>query len=201
MAKPLPSTPWKIKRNDALLIVDVQIDFLPGGNLAVPYGDKVVEPLNEYIDRFVALGRAVYASRDWHPANHCSFTAQGGIWPSHCVAHTHGAAFAPALRLPNGVQIVSKAIHPSQDAYSAFEQTGLGETLRDAGIERLFIGGLATDYCVLNTVKEALTFRFKTHLLADAIRAVNVKPRDGKKALDEMLELGAVPVTLEGFEA
>lgn len=193
------SAPWKIERSDALIIVDVQNDFLPGGSLAVPYGDKVVEPLNAYVDRFVTQGRSVYASRDWHPAGHCSFAAQGGEWPTHCLAHTHGAAFAAALRLPNGVEIISKAIHLKQDAYSAFEGTGLAEKLRAASIQRLFIGGLATDYCVLNTVKDALAERFTVHLLIDAIRAVNKRPRDGKKALDEMLELGASPVTLEGF--
>src|SRR5574340_133567 len=141
---------------DALLVVDAQNDFLPGGSLAVPGGDEVLPPLNRYLGIFTARNLPVFATRDWHPARHCSFRAQGGSWPPHCVAGTRGAEFAAALRLPPSAEIVSKATSAEQDAYSGFHGTGLDALLRAADIRRLFVGGLATDYCVLNTVRDAL---------------------------------------------
>lgn len=184
------------RSGDALIIVDVQNDFLPGGALAVPDGGAVIPVLNAYIGAARKNGVPVFASRDWHPADHCSFKAQGGIWPPHCVAGTAGAAFAPTLELPAKVEVVSKAQSRDRDAYSAFEGTGLAETLRGAGIQRLLIGGLATDYCVLNTVRDAIRSGFEVLLLADAIRAVDVKPHDGDEALAEMLRLGARGIAL-----
>lgn len=186
---------------DALLIVDIQNDFLPGGSLAVPRGDEVVPVLNRYIERFRARSLPVYATRDWHPPDHCSFQARGGPWPPHCVAGTPGAGFAPALALPPDTVVISKAASPDKDAYSGFEGTDLAQRLRDAGARRLFIGGLATDYCVLNTVKDALSRGFTVLLLEDAVRAVNVRPDDGEKAMKEMIRLGARPVTLEQVSA
>ncbi|MBI3480418.1 MAG: isochorismatase family protein [Nitrosomonadales bacterium] len=179
---------------DALLMVDVQNDFLPGGSLAVPHGDEVVTVLNRYLKIFAAL--PVYATRDWHPEQHCSFTAYGGIWPPHCVAGTQGAQFAAALQLPSSATIVSKATAVDQDAYSAFQDTDLDTLLYAAKIRRLFIGGLATDYCVLNTVRDALGLGYRVLLLGDAIRAVNVQPGDGERAEQEMLSLGAQRITL-----
>ncbi len=176
---------------DALLIVDVQNDFLPGGSLAVPRGDKVVPVLNRYIGEFLAHDLPVYATRDWHPERHCSFRAQGGPWPPHCVAHTRGAEFAPALRLPSAATVISKATSADRDAYSGFEGTDLDQRLRAAGVRRLFVGGLATDYCVLNTVRDALQLGYEVLLLADAIRAVEVEPGDGQRAEAEMTRLGA----------
>ncbi len=164
------------QRGDALLIVDVQNDFMPGGSLAVPRGDEVVPVLNRYLTFFTAKGLPVYATRDWHPERHCSFRAQGGIWPPHCVAGTNGAEFAAALQLPPSAVIVSKAATAEQDAYSGFQGTGLDAQLRAANIRRLFIGGLATDYCVLNTVRDALRLGYRVWLLSDAIRAVDVQP-------------------------
>ncbi|MFO1433703.1 MAG: nicotinamidase [Candidatus Competibacteraceae bacterium] len=182
---------------DALLIVDVQNDFLPGGSLAVAAGDRVVGVLNDYSALFLRQGLPIYATRDWHTPDHCSFKAQGGPWPSHCVAGSPGAEFAPDLRLPaGGVTIISKGTRRDKDAYSGFEGTDLAERLRSAGVRRLFIGGLATDYCVLNTVRDALRGGFAVRLLMDAIRAVNVQPDDGAKAIAEMSRQGAVPVTL-----
>jgi nicotinamidase/pyrazinamidase len=185
------------RNGDALLIVDVQNDFLPGGSLAVAEGDQVVGVLNDYIAVFSRQGLPVYATRDWHTPDHCSFQAQGGLWPPHCVADSPGAGFAPGLCLPEGsVTVISKGTRQDKDAYSGFEGTDLTERLRAAGVQCLFIGGLATDYCVLNTVRDALREGFAVRLLEDAIRAVNVQPDDGAKAIAEMRQGGAVPVTL-----
>ena len=185
------------RNGDALLIVDVQNDFLPGGSLAVAEGDQVVGVLNDYIAVFSRQGLPVYATRDWHTPDHCSFQAQGGPWPPHCVADSPGVGFAPGLRLPEGkATVISKGTRQDKDAYSGFEGSDLAERLRSAGIQRLFIGGLATDYCVLDTVRDALREGFAVRLLEDAIRAVNVQPDDGAKAIAEMRQGGAVPVTL-----
>ena len=140
----------------------------------------------------------MYATRDWHPQLHCSFREQGGPWPPHCIADTPGAQFAAALQLPPAVTIISKATTLKRDAYSGFQDTGLDYRLRAADIRRLFIGGLATDYCVLNTVRDALKFGYKVMLLADAIRAVDVQAGDGQRAEEEMIKLGAQRITVEG---
>lgn len=175
---------------DALLVVDVQNDFLPGGSLAVPRGDEVVPVLNRCLALFSQGSLPVYASRDWHPANHCSFRAQGGPWPPHCMANTYGAEFPATLELPADAVIISKADTPKKDAYSAFGGTDLGLCLKAVDVRRLFVGGLATDYCVLNTVKDALALGYAVVLLADAVRAVEVTPGDGEKAMMEMRTLG-----------
>jgi len=181
----------RLGRGDALLVVDVQNDFLPGGSLAVPDGDAVIGPLNHCIEQFARAGLPVYATRDWHPPRHCSFREQGGPWPPHCIAGTPGAAFAADLRLPRDAVVVSKATAAERDAYSGFEGTELAARLREAGVRRLFVGGLATDYCVLNTVRDALEEGFAVLLLGDAIRAVDVQPGDGERAIAEMQSLGA----------
>lgn len=186
-----------LQDGDALIIVDVQNDFLPGGTLAVKNGDEVVPTLNEYIDLFLTKGLPIIATRDWHPVNHCSFQAQGGTWPPHCIANTHGAQFAAGLRLPPDVTVISKAAAPDRDAYSGFQGTELEAVLRSYGIRRVFVGGLATDYCVLNTVKNALENRYRTYVLSDAIRAVDTHPDDGSKAEREMIAKGAVMITAQ----
>jgi nicotinamidase/pyrazinamidase len=191
----------KIKNTDALIIVDVQNDFLPGGALAVPDGDAVVEPLNQYVDCFSAAERPVFATRDWHPPNHCSFDAQGGPWPPHCIARTKGAEFAEALALPGDAHVISKAMNEHHDAYSGFDGTALAQALRKLGVSRLFIGGLATDYCVAATVKDALAEGFTVYVLQDAVRAVNAHPGDGERALEEMQRLGAKLTSLSEFRA
>jgi nicotinamidase/pyrazinamidase len=189
-------SPIHLQSGDALIAVDVQNDFLPGGSLAVPQGDAVVPVLNRYLAAFAARALPVFATRDWHPAKHCSFKAQGGIWPPHCIAGTSGAEFALTLALPQDAVIISKAATPEADSYSGFGGTNLAERLRDAAT-RLFIGGLATDYCVLNTVKDAIAEGFEVLLLVDAIRAVDVKPGDGARAEREMQRLGARPIRYE----
>lgn len=191
---------FNLTGHDALVLVDVQQDFLPGGNLAVPAGDEVIPVLNRYIDIFMRHSLPVFATRDWHPVDHCSFKAHGGIWPPHCVAGTEGAAFAAGLNLPAAAVIVSKATTPAKDAYSGFEGTNLASQLHARGTERLFIGGLATDYCVLTTVKDALSAGFQVVLLLDAIRAVDIQPSDGKAAIQEMIRSGAKTATLQAIE-
>jgi nicotinamidase/pyrazinamidase len=186
---------WVPKLGDVLLVVDVQNDFLPGGSLAVPGGDAVLPVLNRCLALFGREKLPVYASRDWHPPNHCSFRAQGGPWPPHCVAGTHGAAFAAELALPPDAVVISKADTPERDAYSAFSGTDLDARLKAAQVRRLFVGGLATDYCVLNTVKDALALRYAVVLLSDAVRAVDANPGDGERALEEMRRLGAEAAT------
>jgi len=182
---------------DALLIVDPQVDFLPGGSLGVPQGDAVLAPINRLIDLYRTHGLPVYVSRDWHPALHCSFADQGGPWPVHCVAGSDGARFAPGLQLDDAI-VVSKATTVDVDAYSAFNGTGLADTLRERGIRRLVVCGLATDYCVLNTVLDGLAAGFEVLLATEAIRAVNVNADDGDRALVRMLDGGAMPVQLTG---
>jgi len=198
-----PSEPERLRlqAGDVLLVTDIQNDFLPGGSLAVAGSDEVVPVLNRYIDAFVAQGLPVYATRDWHPPGHCSFHEQGGPWPVHCVQGTPGAAFAAALKLPPDTTVISKATLQNEEAYSSFHGTDLAGHLRADGIRRLFIGGLTTDYCVLNSVKDACRLGYEVFVLADAIRAVNVQPGDGQRAEEEMASVGARRITLDGLAA
>jgi nicotinamidase/pyrazinamidase len=181
---------------DALLIVDVQNDFLPGGSLAVAQGDEVIAPANGLITLYREHGLQVYASRDWHPFGHCSFIEQGGPWPPHCIADTRGAAFADQLALPADAIIVSKAQTREADAYSAFRGTGLAHRLRTRAIGRLAVCGLATDYCVLNSVRDALALGFRVLPVLDAIQAIDACPGDGARAIAWMIARGAVPARL-----
>jgi nicotinamidase/pyrazinamidase len=182
---------------DALLVVDVQNDFLPGGTLAVVGGDAVVPLLNRCVKAFTARRLPIIATRDWHPPGHASFTTQGGAWPAHCVQGTWGARFAPGLSLPESSLIISKGADAGRDAYSGFQETDLHERLQRLGVRRLFVGGLATDYCVRSTVKDALAAGYQVVVLTDAIRAVNVKPDDGRRAEHDMVAAGAVPIPCE----
>jgi nicotinamidase-related amidase len=179
---------------DALLVVDVQRDFLPGGSLAVAGGDAILGPINACIERFVARGLPVFASRDWHPPNHMSFRAQGGPWPPHCVAGTPGADFPAALALPVSSLVVSKASTSECEAYSAFDGTDLHRQLRTLRVHRLFVAGLATDYCVLASVLDARALGYAVVLLRDAIAAVEVEPGEAARALARMTAAGAVVV-------
>jgi len=180
----------------ALLVIDVQNDFCPGGTLAVEKGDEVVAPLNQLIDRFLERGAPVYKSRDWHPATTKHFAKYGGTWPVHCVQNTHGAEFHPGLRDDPRITIVSKGLGDT-DCYSAFDETDLAEQLQAQGIEEVLVGGLATDYCVKNTVIDALKHGFKVKALKNAMRAVNLQPGDGERALEEMRAAGAEIVDQE----
>ncbi len=174
------------------MIVDVQNDFLPGGALAVPEGDAIIPVINTYIRAFQEASCPVLATRDWHPEDHCSFSDYGGPWPAHCIQGTKGAEFPSKLKLPENALIISKAQSKDKDAYSGFEGTDLAKTLRSMGIKRMFICGLATDYCVRATVMDALGHGFSVVVLQDAIRAVDLTPGDGEKALADMEKAGAV---------
>ena len=188
------------KDKDALIIVDVQRDFCSGGALPVPDGEKIIPTLNKYIEKFSKAGALIVATRDWHPPNHMSFKDYGGIWPTHCVQGTLGAEFHPDLRLPREVKIVSKATSADKEAYSGFDGTNLERELKDAGIKRVFVGGLATDYCVKSTVLDALRLGFETILLIDAIKGVDVNPGDSERAIEEMIKRGAKKVSLNDLE-
>lgn len=173
---------------DALLIVDPQIDFCPGGALPVPGGDAIFPAVNR-ASRILPL---TVASRDWHPADHVSFQARGGPWPPHCVAGTHGAEFHAALETGRIARVFSKGMDPDRDAYSAFDGTDLAGWLRERRVHRLYVAGLATDYCVRASTLDALREGFRVVVLEDAIGAVDVQPGDGERALAEMREAGAV---------
>jgi nicotinamidase/pyrazinamidase len=178
-----------LQPGDVLVVVDVQVDFVTG-SLAVPGAAAVLPAVNHCIERFAAHALPVVATRDWHPPGHVSFRPRGP-WPPHCVAGTPGAAFAPGLTLPEGAHVVDKAVTPDRDAYSGFEGTRLQALLGRLGARRLFVCGLATDYCVLATVRDALRHGYAVLVLSDAIRAVDVRPGDGEAALREMGGLGA----------
>lgn len=184
----------RLNTGDALIIVDVQNDFLPGGSLAVPRGYEIIPVLNRYIEAFRSKGLPIFATRDWHPAGHSSFSNQGGPWPVHCVQDSSGAQFAPDLLFFDSMVVVSKATEPAKEAYSGFEGTDLDQELHSLGVQRLFIGGLATDVCVLRTVEDALKCGYQVFFLRDASRAVNVQPEDGPKAEKEMTASGAVSI-------
>jgi nicotinamidase/pyrazinamidase len=184
---------------DALIIVDVQNDFLRGGTLPVPTGDEVIPSLNRYIAAFLFRELPIFATRDWHPPDHCSFKQQGGPWPPHCVAQTPGAAFPANLEIPCDTHIISKAISKEKDAYSGFSGTELNPVLQSLSISRLFIGGLATEYCVLNTVRDALTYRYTAFVLKDAVRGID--DNASRSALKEMAGLGAILIDFEALSA
>jgi nicotinamidase/pyrazinamidase len=189
-----------LEAGDALIVVDVQNDFLPGGTVAVPAGNEIIPVLNRYIALFDAHELPVFATRDWHPPDHCSFQRQGGPWPPHCIAGTSGAAFPVNLQLPGGTHIISKATMRDKDAYSGFDDTQLNALLRCIGVLRVFIGGLAAEYCVLNTVKDALRHRYVTFVLEDAIRAVDANLNRGDAGA-QMSQLGANPIHLDMLNA
>ena len=175
----------------ALVVVDVQNDFCPGGSLAVAKGDEVVAPLNKLIGEFLDHGEPVFKTRDWHPAKTRHFALYGGTWPIHCVQGTRGAEFHPDLLDDPRITIVSKGIDERADGYSGFDGTSLARVLRESRVGEVWIGGLATDYCVKHTVLDALREGFAVKALADAMRPVNVSPNDGARAIEEMKAAGA----------
>jgi nicotinamidase/pyrazinamidase len=174
----------------ALLVVDVQNDFCPGGALGVAGGDEVVAPLNKLIAEFLERGEPVFKSRDWHPPTTKHFTVFGGTWPVHCVQNTKGAEFHPGLMDDPHIRLISKG-QGDEDQYSAFDGTDLALQLRRLGVEEVWVGGLATDYCVKQTVLDALKEGFKVKALENAMRAVEVNPGDGERAIEKMREAGA----------
>lgn len=179
-------------QGSVLIVTDIQNDFCPGGALAVPEGDQIIPFVNACIGLFHDRRLPVIASRDWHPPGHCSFIERGGPWPVHCVQGSWGAQFHPALVLPPGCAIISKATDPKREAYSSFEGTPMEERLKELGARTLFITGLATDYCVKNTVLDGLKRGFRAIVLKDAIRGIDATPRDSERALQAMQEAGAV---------
>jgi len=182
---------YRLESSDALIVVDPQNDFMPGGALAVTDGERIFAPINRIAPAF----EHVFATRDWHPKNHESFVAQGGPWPIHCVADSPGAQFHPLLLVDHIDEIVNTGVTADAPGYSGFERTDLAERLKRAGATRVFICGVATDYCVKETTIGALQCGFQTFVLTDAIAAVNTEPGDGAAALEEMQRQGAVAIT------
>jgi len=179
------------EKKRALIVVDVQNDFCPGGSLAVAQGDEVVAPLNKLMKEFLDRGEPVFKTRDWHPARTRHFRAFGGDWPIHCVQETPGAEFHPDLLDDPRITIISKGIDENADGYSGFDGTNLAQVLREEDVQEVFVGGLATDYCVKHTVLDARREGFEVKALADAMRAVNLNPDDGARAVAEMRKVGA----------
>lgn len=188
-----------LREGDALVLVDVQNDFLPGGSLAVSRGDAILPKLDAYLALARAARIPVFATRDFHPPNHCSFRERNGPWPPHCVEGTPGAELSPSLHLPEGSRIIDKGSDPERDAYSGFDGTDLDASLRELGIERIFVGGLATEYCVLETVRDARALGYEVVLLEDATMAI--EDRDGERAMETMRALGALPIRIEEARA
>jgi nicotinamidase/pyrazinamidase len=179
----------------ALIIVDVQRDFCPGGALPVADGDKIIPAVNELTDAFERAGLPVFFTRDWHPKNHASFKASGGPWPPHCVQNTPGAKFHPSLAVPPHAEVIDKGTLQAEDAYSGFQGTDLARKLRGLGVTQICVAGLATDYCVKNTVLDGTAQGFETYVVADCVRGVNLTPTDSAAALTEMLSRGAKQTT------
>ena len=194
-----------MKFKKALLIVDVQNDFCPGGTLGIKDGDKIIPAINKYIKIFVAQKLPIFATRDWHPQKTAHFKKFGGVWPVHCVQGTKGAQFHPRLKLPKDAILVYKGMDPKKDSYSAFQAEdengmSLPNLLKILGIKELYIAGLATDYCVKFTTHDAIRKGFKVKILADAIKGVNLKPHDSEEAIKEMVKMGAKKITLKDME-
>jgi len=177
---------------DALIVVDVQNDFMPWGALPVPQADRIIEKVNHYCNLFKEQGLPVFATRDWHPENHISFKENGGLWPRHCVQWSRGAEFAEGLELPPETFIINKGDRPELEAYSGFQATVLDELLRERGVKRLFICGVATDYCVKNTALGGLNLGYTVFVLKDAIKGV--APESSQRAIRELLLKGAAVI-------
>lgn len=175
----------------ALIVVDIQRDFCPGGALPVIDGDKIIPAVNELVRAFVKAGLPIFFTRDWHPANHVSFRANGGPWPPHCVQNTPGASFHPSLAIPTDAEVINKGTLQGEDAYSGFQGTDLAHKLHDLHVKRIYVAGLATDYCVKNTVLDGATQGFETYVITDCVKGVNLKRTDSATALRTMLSRGA----------
>jgi nicotinamidase/pyrazinamidase len=187
--------PVGFEARDGLLLVDPQNDFCPGGSLPVPEGAAVMPVLNRWAAAAHAAGVPIYVSRDWHPPHTTHFLAFGGVWPPHCVMHTHGAEFHPELRIPSGATLLSKGMGETEDAYSAFQArddagTRLGELLQRDGVGHLYVMGLATDYCVKASAIDGVAAGLRVTLVPEGVRAVNVQPEDGAAALGAMRDAG-----------
>jgi len=186
-----------LEDGNALILVGLQCDAFPGGSIAIADAPAIVPIANRYLTAWSNLGLPIVLSRCWHPADHCSFHTHGGAWPAHAIADSPGAAFAPDLFIPPTSIIISTGNIASDDASSAFADTELDSQLRRRGTTQVFIGGIATEHCVLNTVRDAIEHDYATVVLRDASRAANVRPDDGTRAEDTMAELGAQVLALE----
>ena len=184
----MTASPNELKTGDALIVVDVQNDFCPGGALPIDGGDEVVPVLNEWIAAAQADGLPIYASRDFHPKGHMSFDESGGPWPLHCIQDSDGARFHPDLNLPADATVVTKGVRLDQDQNSAFDQTGLASELRNRDVQRVYVGGLAEDVCVLATALDGRREGFEVVLIQDATRPVTAE--GGKTARRQMQAAG-----------
>ncbi|HAO93839.1 MAG: nicotinamidase [Deltaproteobacteria bacterium GWC2_56_8] len=194
-----------MKNSSALVIVDLQNDFCPGGALPIPEGDGIVPVVKRYLDLFMAAGVPVFFTRDWHPARTVHFKEFGGLWPPHCIQETEGARFHPGLKIPADAVIITKGESPEGDSYSGFDghdAVGLDfeDSLKGRGITHIYIGGLATDYCVKATALDGLGRGFKVTVLLDAIRGVDANPGDSETALEDMMAKGADTSTVDEIE-
>jgi nicotinamidase/pyrazinamidase len=194
-----------MEEKSALLVIDVQNDFCGGGALEVPEGDEVVPVINNYMEKFASAGLPIYASRDWHPEDTKHFKAYGGLWPVHCVQGSKGAEFHSGLKFPEGTVLITEGDSPDKEGYSCFEGHDpngreFGEILKEGGIDHLYVGGLATDYCVRATVIDTLKEGFKATLLIDAVRGVDLNPGDSERAVEEMKKNGADTLTIDKLE-
>jgi nicotinamidase/pyrazinamidase len=178
------------EKNDALLVVDPQMDFFPGGALPVGGGDSILPTVNQALRAFSDAGLPIFVTRDWHPADHCSFINQGGPWPDHCVKGSAGAELHPDLELPPIFNMVQKATTSDREAYSDFEGTGLAETFHRLGVQRVVVCGLALEYCVRAACIDAVEAGFEAVLLTDGTRPVEVSPGDGERTLAELRTAG-----------
>jgi nicotinamidase/pyrazinamidase len=188
-----------ISKDDALIIADIQNDFLSNGSLPVKGGEEIIPVINEYVKMFKKAEATIIASRDWHPQNHVSFQSEGGPWPAHGIKDTEGAKFSPDLKLPKNTIIISKATNPSREAYSIFDETGLIEKLKEQEVSRIFICGLATDYGVVNSVLDARKLQLLTYVLVDATRGIEKNTGDIEKAIIAMGNSGANLVSMADF--
>ena len=179
----------------ALIVVDVQRDFCPGGALPVTGGDKIIPAVNELVHAFEKAGLPIFFTRDWHPKNHASFKAYGGPWPPHCIQNTPGARFHPSLAVPGEAEVIDKGTLRAEDAYSGFQGTDLARKLSDLHVKQIYVAGLATDYCVMNTVLDGAAKGFETYVITDCVKGVNVKRTDSATALSVMLSKGAIHTT------
>ncbi|MDG6920338.1 MAG: bifunctional nicotinamidase/pyrazinamidase [Nitrososphaerota archaeon] len=186
-------------RKRALVVIDAQRDFCPGGVLPVKDGDEIIGPANRLIALFEKEKSPIFFTRDWHPADHRSFKSRGGLWPSHCIKNTEGAKFHPSLNVPAGAVIISKAIRRDSEAYSGFQGTKLAERLRSLEVKDLYVLGLATDYCVKDTVLDGLAEGFRVFLVSDGVRGVNLSPTDSSNAIKTMISKGARSVTSDAI--
>lgn len=188
----MTAQPNDVAATDAVIAVDIQRDFCPGGKLAVSDGDAVVPVMNRWLRAAATVGATIVAQRDWHPREHMSFEVSDGPWPEHCLQGTDGAAWHGDLFVPASAIVVSKGHTRGEDQYSAFEACDLGERLRRRGTRRVWVGGLALDVCVVATVTDACEEGFETHVLLEATRAINDEPGDAERAIEQMKQAGAI---------